>query len=283
MLTPESIKAINEFVYKQPRAIKEISELLKVSWLTADKYIGYIIEKYGTIKLKTFRGGTRGALKIVYWANLEGMRASTAQQILLDKIKLGRKKQDFTPFDIYTLINQDKKEAFAIPITKDNEQKLVKEFKAATRQLFIFSGNISFINNIENGIRIIDVLNDLAKKRVNIKILCRVDIASIKNIKVIQELNYLLGYDAIEVRHIEQPLRGFIIDNKLVRLREEKKKSDYKDWELQNDLYLIYNIHDKEWCEWLEKIFWNLHGNALPIENRITDLNKIEDILINKD
>ena len=71
MLTPDAIKAVNEFVYKQPRAVKEISELLKVSWVTADKYLNYMIEKYGTIKIKTFRGGTRGALKIVYWANWE--------------------------------------------------------------------------------------------------------------------------------------------------------------------------------------------------------------------
>ena len=95
MLTPDLIKAINEYVYKQPRTITEISKLAKVSWITADRYIQLISEKYGTIKLKTFRGGTRGALKIVYWANFEGMRASTAQEILLNKIKKGSKKQDF--------------------------------------------------------------------------------------------------------------------------------------------------------------------------------------------
>ena len=282
MLTPEAIKAINEFVYKQPRAIKEISELLKVSWLTADKYVAFIIEKYGTIKIKTFRGGTKGALKIVYWANLEGMRASTAQQILLDKIKLGRKKQDFNPFDIYSLVDHSNKEAFVIPINKDYEQKLSEVFKSTSRQLFIFSGNISFINSTENGVKVIDILGELARKRINIKILCRVDIASIKNIKTILEINHLVGYDAIEIKHMEQPLRGFIVDNKIARLREEKKKIDYKEWELSSDLYLIYNIYDKEWVEWLEKVFWNLHANALPIDNRIGDLDKIEDLLMNK-
>ncbi|MBS3151985.1 hypothetical protein J4230_01100 [Candidatus Woesearchaeota archaeon] len=280
MLTPDAIKAVNEFVYKQPRAVKEISELLKVSWVTADKYLNYMIEKYGTIKIKTFRGGTRGALKIVYWANLEGMRASTAQQILLDKIKTGKKKQDFNPFDIYSLVDHNKKDAFVMPNDKADEQKLIDLIKNTSRQLFIFSGNISFINNTENGKRLIDIIVELARKRINIKILCRVDIASIANIKKILELNNLIGYDAVEVRHIEQPLRGFVIDDKIIRLRDEKKKSDYKDNEINKDVYLIYNIYDKEWVEWLEKVFWNLHSNALPIENRINDLEKIEDLLI---
>ncbi|MBS3168820.1 hypothetical protein J4216_06845 [Candidatus Woesearchaeota archaeon] len=282
MLTPDAIKAVNEFVYKQPRAIKEISELLKVSWVTADKYINYIIEKYGTIKMKVFRGGTKGALKIVYWANLEGMRASTAQQILLDKIRSGKKKYDFNPFDVYSLVDQNKKEAFVSYQDKIEDQKLFDIFKSTNRQLFIFSGNISFINNIYNGIRLIDVLGELARKRINIKILCRVDIASINNIKKIIELNHLAGYDAVEIRHIEQPLRGFVVDDKIARLREEKKKQDYKENELSKDLYILYNIYDKDWVEWLEKVFWNLHSNALPIENRINDLEKIEDLLLSK-
>ncbi len=278
MLTPDAIKAINEFVYKQPRAIKEISLLLKVSWVTADKYINYISEKYGTIKVKTFRGGTKGALKIVYWANLEGMRASTAQQILLDKIKIGRKKHDFNPFDIYNLIDKNRKNISTIPIKDYKSQELTKLFKEATRQLYVFSGNISFINDPA----MLEVISDLARRKVNIKILCRVDIASIRNIKKILEINHLLGYDAIDIRHIEQPLRGFVIDDKIAKLREEKKKQDYEEGELDNDLYIWYDIHDKEWVEWLEKVFWNLHSNALPIENRVQDLEHVEDLMLNK-
>ena len=108
------------------------------------------------------------------------------------------------------------------------------------------------------------------------------DIASINNIKKIIELNHLAGYDAVEIRHIEQPLRGFVVDDKIARLREEKKKQDYKENELSKDLYILYNIYDKDWVEWLEKVFWNLHSNALPIENRINDLEKIEDLLLSK-
>ncbi len=277
MLTPEAIKSVNEFVYKQPRTIKEIAELLKVSWLTANKYIGYMIEKYGTIKLKVYRGGTKGALKIVYWANLEGMRASTAQQIILDKIKQGRKKTDFNPFDIYNLVNKNKRNVSVIQIDKPENQNLYKLFREASRQLFIFSGNISFI--AEKGL--LEAISELARKRVNVKILCRADISSIKNIKKILEINHILGYDAIEIRHIEQPLRGLVIDDKIARLREEKKKQDYKEGELDNDFYVLYDMHEKDWVEWLEKVFWNLHSNALPIENRVQDLQEIEDLMLN--
>lgn len=282
MLTPESIKKINEFVYKQPRSIKEISELIKCSWVTADKYTNKISEKYGTIKVKVFRGGTKGALKIVYWANLEGMRTSTAQQVLLNKIKAGRKKHDFNPFDIYNLVEKEKRITKVTKTTEPEKQEIIKLIKNATNQLFIFSGNLSFANNKENNKEIIDVIKEIAKRKVNIKVLCRVDIASIKNIKKIIEINKILGYNVVEIRHIEQPLRGFIIDDKIVRLREEKRKKDYKEGEINNDLYVLYDIYDKEWVEWIEKVFFNLHSNALPSENRIKDLEEVEELLVHE-
>ena len=83
------------------------------------------------------------------------------------------------------------------------------------------------------------------RKRVNVKILCRVDIASIKNIKRILEINNLSGFDAIEIKHIEQPLRGIVIDDKIARLREEKRKQDYKEGELQvQKINYINNIRN---------------------------------------
>ncbi len=280
MLTPDIIKEINEFVYKQPRTITEISGLAKVSWLTAEKYTRYISEKYGTIKVKTFRGGTRGALKIAYWANFDSaVRPSTAQHILLEKIKHTGKKQDFNPFDIYNFVDEKKKNVKVISLKKPEEQQLVNLLRSADRQLFIFSGNISFINNSEANVDILRVLADLARKRVNIKVLCRVDIASVRNIKKIMEINKTIGFDAIEVRHTEQPLRGFVIDSKLFRLRDEKIKNDYKDGELSEDIYLVYDIHDKDWIEWSEKVFWNLYTNALPIDKRIIELERVEDIM----
>ncbi len=280
MLTPDLIKEINEFVYKQPKTVAEISKLAKVSWLTADKYVNYISDKYGTIKVKTFRGGTRGALKIVYWTNVDAVRPSTAQSILLEKIKHSRKKQDFNPFDIFHLIDENKRNVRIINLNKPENQQIVNLLKGASRQLYIFSGNISFINNSENNVEIIKTLADLARKRVDIKILCRVDIASVKNIKKIIEINKVIGLDAIEIRHTEQPLRGFIVDSKLLRIRDEKVKDDYKYGELHDSIYILYDIHDKDWVEWSEKVFWSLYTNALPVENRIKELEKLEDLMV---
>ena len=280
MLTPDLIKEINEFVYKQPRTITEVASIAKVSWLTADKYITYISEKYGTIKVKTFRGGTRGAVKIVYWSNFDSLvKPSTAQHILLEKIKYGKKKHDFNPFDIYNFVDENKKNAKAISMKNPHEQHLENLLRGASRQLFIFSGNISFINSMEGNIQLLNVLADLARRKVNIKILCRADIASIKNIKKIIEINKTIGFDAVEIRHTEQPLRGFIIDDRIFRLREEKAKKDYKEGELNDDLYILYDINDRDWIEWGEKVFWNMYTNALPIENRIKALERIENLI----
>ncbi|MBS3168258.1 hypothetical protein J4216_03980 [Candidatus Woesearchaeota archaeon] len=279
MLNPELIKSINEFVYKQPRAVQEIAELLSCSWITADKYTAHISEKYGTIKTKKFRGGTRGALKIVYWANLEGIKTNTAQQIILEKIKKTTKKYDFNPFDIYNLVNKEKKNVEVIK--KCGEQSISEIIKKTKTQLLIFSGNISFINKEEDNKKVIDIIRELAEKGINIKILCRIDIASIRNIKKIIEINKSLGRDLIEIKHIEQPLRGFVIDYSLVRLRDEKLKVDYKEGEIDYDHYLLYNIHDQEWVEWIEKVFFNLHSNSLPLETRLHDLEEIEELLVN--
>jgi len=42
MLTPDLIKEINEFVYKQPRTITEVASIAKVSWLTAEEGQGVL-------------------------------------------------------------------------------------------------------------------------------------------------------------------------------------------------------------------------------------------------
>lgn len=280
MLTDDITKSINEFVYKQPRTIKEISELLKCSWLTADRYVSHISEKYGTVKTRVFRGGTKGALKIVYCTNHEAMGQSSAQQILLEKIRQAKRKQDFNPFDIFNLVSPDKRDVRIIRTEKPEEQELVKLLRETQKQLFIFSGNISFINQKENGIGLFGILLELAKKRVSIKILCRVDIASVKNIQNILGINKILGYNIVEIKHSEQPLRGFVVDDKMIRLRDEKKKQDYKEGELSCNTYILYDIYEREWTEWLEKVFWNIYSNSLPVETRLSDLEYLEELMI---
>ncbi|MEM5773273.1 MAG: hypothetical protein QXL86_03585, partial [Candidatus Aenigmatarchaeota archaeon] len=221
MLKEEVIQKINEFVAKQPRSIQEIAELLNCSWITADRYVEFISKKYGAISVKVFRKGTRGALKIVYPTPFQALNTSIAQQSLFDRIMVGRRKEDFKPFEIFLYA---KKKKFIVEKKKHENEAveidIVKHLSLAENQLLIFSGNLSFINIVDKGKKVLDVLKDLASKGVIIKILARVEIPSIENISKVLAINKALGKNLIEIRHSEQPLRGEIIDNKLVRLRE---------------------------------------------------------------
>jgi hypothetical protein len=103
-----------------------------------------------------------------------------------------------------------------------------------------------------------------------------VEIPGIDNILKILSINKSLGKDVIEVRHAEQPLRGEIIDNKVVRLREEWEERRYKSGELDYNLAVFYEIYDKEWIEWLQKVFWHIFNASVPAESRIKELEKIK-------
>jgi len=63
MLDSETIKKIEDFVYQKPRSIQEVSEHLGKNWRTVDRYIEEIGKSFGTISVRVFREGTRGALK----------------------------------------------------------------------------------------------------------------------------------------------------------------------------------------------------------------------------
>jgi DNA-binding transcriptional regulator LsrR (DeoR family) len=52
MLTKDSIKKINEFVYSKPRTVAEIARLLKVNWRTANRYVEKIEKEEGTISIR---------------------------------------------------------------------------------------------------------------------------------------------------------------------------------------------------------------------------------------
>ena len=80
MLDKKTIQEIENFISNEPKSINEISIKLKKNWRTIDRYIKQIEEDYGTIQTKTFRGGTRGALKIAYLSNPEKI-SSTKRRV----------------------------------------------------------------------------------------------------------------------------------------------------------------------------------------------------------
>jgi len=167
MLDSKTIKKIENFVYTKPRSIQELSEHIEKNWRTADRYIQEIEKEFGTIETRTFRGGTRGALKIVYWASVEKVSSNIFQKILEEKILSSRKKEDFSAFDIFQYIDKNKKKVTVEEREGDNIKELKKRLLSAKKQLIIFSGNLSFINLNDKKIDTLNTLDELVKRDVS--------------------------------------------------------------------------------------------------------------------
>ena len=86
MLSTEIIKKIEDFVYSKPRSIQEVAHHINKNWRTADRYIKEIQKNHGTLDTRVFREGTRGALKIIYWASIEKASSSIFQEQLEEQI-----------------------------------------------------------------------------------------------------------------------------------------------------------------------------------------------------
>ena len=278
MLDSRIIKKINDFVYLKPRTVQEIAVLIAKNWRTADRYVDAIAKETGSLAVRTFRSGSRGALKIVYWNNIEKIHSSEFQEKLLKRIEASR-KLEFSPFDIYQYADEKQRNAVLVSIKKGKIRDTLKSYLEGTdKQILSFSGNVSWINGIEGGKRITEVIEELGNSNVSIKILSRVTVDSIKNIQKILQINETVGKQVIEVRHREQPLRGFVIDNSLARFREMRDPSDYEKGELDERTLLYYEIFDTEWIGWFQKVFWYFFRTAIPAEKRIKDLMSIRNI-----
>jgi len=278
MLNTETIKKIEEFVYKRPRSIQEIANHIDKNWRTVDRYIQEIKENFGTIDTRTFRQGTRGALKVVYWAAIEKASPSVFQERLANEIKTFKKKEEFSAFDIFQHVADENKTADLEQTqeeAKTNLTQLKKYLEQAENQLLSFSGNLSWINLEDKKVKTFDVLESLVKKGIKIKCLCRVDLVSLNTIEKLLALNHKYGKELIEIRHCEQPLRALIIDNKLIRLKEIKEPTGRIN-ELNEKIFLFYTIRDRDWVEWLSKIFWNMFSNSIDSKKRIQELKKIK-------
>lgn len=282
MLDAEIHKKICEFVKSKPRTVQEIAEHIKKNWRTAERYVEKIALETGCIATRIFREGTRGALKIVFWNSIEDIHSTSFQQELVDGIMSAKTKHEFSCFDIYQYIEDRHKKAYVIDVSKFNPEKeigkkqdLVGFLKKATKQVLFFSGNMSWVNSRQGNTKIIDVVRELAKKGVLIKVITRVSMIGSENAKKLLAINKELGKDIIEIKHRYQPLRGLIIDDKVVLLREVKDPAYYDAGELKKKIEIFYEIHDREWIEWMQKIFWKMFSTAMASEKRIKEIGKI--------
>lgn len=277
MLDNHTIHKIEKFISTEPRSINEIAEFLQKNWRTIDRYIKQIEEESGSIKTKTFRGGTRGALKIAYLETPEKISGTKFQEELEKQILRWKRKEDFSAFEIYEHIPENKKHVIVeneINEESTNLQELQKILEKTKKELKLFSGNLSWINLKKGKIDLFNILEKLVKNNVRIKILCRVDLDGIENIKKVLQLNYKYGKELIEIRHREHPLRAFIIDNKILRLKEIKEPTG-KIKELDKKKFIFYTITDSEWAEWISKIFTKMFNTSVGSQTRISELNKL--------
>lgn len=278
MLSPEIIKTIEDYVSKGPRTIQEIAILIKKNWRTADRYVEDITKNFGTVSTKVFRGGTRGALKIVYWSSVDKVSHNVFQEMLEKEILHARRKEDFSAFDIFQHVQDTNKKAIierAISEDSVNINELKELLLLTEKQLLIFSGNLSFINLHGKNFSMLEIIDRLVKKGVNIKIICRVDIAGKDNIERVLGLNYKHSCNNIEIHHREHPIRAFVVDNKVFRIKEIKEPTG-KCNELDTKVFIFYTIKDKEWTEWMSKIFWKMFSNSVDSVKRIEELKKLK-------
>lgn len=281
MLDTKTIKKVEEFVKAKPRTIQEIAFHLKKNWRTADRYVDKIADETGSLALRTFREGTRGALKIAYWQAVENIHHSDLQHRLFSMIEHGKTKYDFSPLEIYQYVDPKKRRAFMEEQFDDQttiEHELVSHLRSAQKQILFFSGNLSFVNVVQDGVKVLKLLEELARNNVSIKILARLDITAMKNLDKIFAINDKVGKEMIEVRHLIQPLRTFIVDNRFARLKETKEPDHFDRGELGKKTCIFYEIYDQEWIEWVQKVFWNMFRNATPAKKRAECMEEIQKI-----
>jgi len=260
VLTKEAENKIIDFVRAAPRTIQEIAHALGKNWRTADAYVERISRESGTIATRTFRGGTRGALKIVY-LNAINVKGSAYQERLLEKIKNGKRKEDFSPFDIYQFAAQKNAKR-----TKEDPNLILNALPK--QQLLLFSGNLTFAFDKKT----IEKLEHLSKGKIQVNILTRVDLSSNERAQKIININKRAGWDAIRVRHCEQPLRALIIDDNKALLKEilTPEKTG-----VQKKTNILYEISDPEWLSFLQKTFWHLWEQSADANERLEAIKQI--------
>ena len=133
---------------------------------------------------------------------------------------------------------------------------------------------MSFLPRKEGKKSIASVFEELLERKVRIRVLCRLNVATLANIGRISHL--LEKYpELIEIRHCYQPLRGYIIDDSAARFKSEETLQQYRAGELRKNTRVFYEISDTEWVSWLQKVFWNLYMTSIDYKAREEQLSKL--------
>ena len=270
-------KKILRFVALEPKTIQEVSLHIGKSWVTTESYIQQIVALSGELAMRTFRAGTRGALKVVYRSGDITTRYDELFEDLMLQITSARKKQEFDALDIYQHVPVDKKSCSFLRFGEPSNASYKPLLLKAKNSVVFFSGNLSIVRDIQDDLPMIDLFENLLKKGITIKILTRVNFSTLRNLGKLQRL--LNQYpDYLEIKHRYQPLRGCIIDNELIRLYAEEHLDDYKKGELDTDIRIAFDITDTRWVDWLMHVFWYLYRNSVDYSLRVRELKAIKNL-----
>ena len=239
VLNQKDIKKITQFVKKEPRTIQDVAKHIGKTWVTADAYVQKIQQQTGLLQTKIFRAGTQGAIKLVYWNYGDAVEYDEIKKRLYELIRVGKNKFDFDPLDIYQYVRPKEKratiDASDMTAHRRAQQDFFNYLKQTKQELLYFSGNLSWVTLKDDRTSLLQILEDLLQRGVSIRILSRVDFASIENIN--QLSNLMQRYpQQIEIRHVIQPLRGWISDGQGARLKDVKEAQRYRQGELKKDV-----------------------------------------------
>lgn len=276
-LTAELAQQIVSFVKQEPKTIQEVSLAIGKSWVTTEKYVSLLSTTSGELKMKTFRKGSRGALKLVYWTGHQTLQSDKAKELLFESILAGKRKPDFDVVDIFQFVPKNKRTASVIIPGTTKGSNHFDILSKATSQILFFAGNLSFLTEKQSGKKILKLFESLLEQGVVIQILSRVNVGTLRNIEALKSL--LAQYpEQLSIRHAYQPLRGSIIDGELVRLYGEEQKVQNKQGELRDDVMVAFDIDDDVWVKWLEQLFWHYWKQSIDYKERIIVLDTIKDL-----
>lgn len=280
VLDNNTIEKIKSLVYQKPRTINDIAIAIGKNWRTANRYVDEIILKTGTIKVITFREGSRGALKLVYWNNSEKLYSTDIQEQIFKKIELGINKSDFSPFEIYQYIDSDKRNAYYEEIKDETKYNyridmLIPYFENAKTEIFIFAGNLAFIHLKYNGKTMFEYIEDCVKRGVLIKIITYINLIDLDNIEKVLGLNSSFSENRVEIRHEIIPVRAYIFDEEIVKFGEIASGQN-KTGQLKEKIALYYEIKDENWVLLIQKLFWKKFQNAIQSNKRIENMRTIK-------
>lgn len=273
----EALRII-ESVKEEPRTVQDIARLIGRSWVTADNYLKKVEDRTGLIKVKTFRKGSHGALKVVYYPAKGNTTTDEIKKRVAGQIMQGKLADDFDCMELFQFIPENKKKVFIEEYdeseydTKRNNPEIFDLYNKAENAVYSFSG-YSYLGMRKDDLSMVEMIESLLKRKVSIKILAPITIHSITHLTKLEPL--IARYpNLIEIRHCYQPLRGFIIDDKIIRLKNEESLKESKSL---SKATIYYEIYCDQWISWMTKLFWQLFRSSLDYSLRVKEIRRIMD------